>query len=566
MKFKTFTQSVQGASHIKKNIPCQDFSIVDGCEKYKIFVLGDGHGNRNCFRSQVGSRLLCEIAHKNFITFAENIESEKVLSEYESEPVVRQLIRSIIGTWVIAVTDDCDNNPPSDEELASAREYEDAYRNGMYLEHIYGTTFIGGIITDEYLLLIQQGDGRCVVFDKDGNPSQPVPWDDRCFANITTSVCDNDAVTGCRYTVIDVKNNPVAAVIAGSDGVEDSFVSMDKMHTFYSDLLIYSCENGIDAFTDYLGPLLSDLNTNGSGDDTTVCGFIDTEAVSSLFETFRFRKEKVNLDSKIEYLNGRINSMQGKYDYYVSKIKELSDSLNMYTESYLYYIYEAFCSLVSWTMPDDVESVSFDGGNCSCKDADLKNLLKNIHSFSRYEEKLIYNVTQAAEDYESEQELNEETNKYDIALQKYNDEIFSLSSDFLSYSIFCKKDGFIIKNENLSPEEHLDKVRTAVYFIEGAAEQLESALFSDEFSCENFSSFAEENSERDKKQLEDIVRLISKINSQKKSITRYESEFSSYQDIRSQIIAQRDSAVADRIKAESEYKNNISSKTAGENI
>ena len=38
------------------------------------------------------------------------------------------------------------------------------YDRGERLEHIYGTTLIAGLLTESYLLLIQQGDGRCVVF------------------------------------------------------------------------------------------------------------------------------------------------------------------------------------------------------------------------------------------------------------------------------------------------------------------------------------------------------------------------------------------------------------------
>jgi hypothetical protein len=84
-------------------------------------------------------------------------------------------------------------NPLTLDERAKCDRYLDRYDRGEKLEHIYGTTLIAGLLTDKYLLLLQQGDGRCDVFDANGEVSQPIPWDDKCFANVTTSLCEDDA-------------------------------------------------------------------------------------------------------------------------------------------------------------------------------------------------------------------------------------------------------------------------------------------------------------------------------------------------------------------------------------
>ena len=60
--FRVFKQSVIGASHVRKGIPCEDYGIKYSDEKYLIFALGDGHGASECFRSSIGSDFVCKEA------------------------------------------------------------------------------------------------------------------------------------------------------------------------------------------------------------------------------------------------------------------------------------------------------------------------------------------------------------------------------------------------------------------------------------------------------------------------------------------------------------------------
>ena len=219
MAYELFCQSIQGAGHIKRGMPCEDFGRKHECEEFKIFVLGDGHGDSNCPRSSLGSKLVCEIAVDELREFAMEIKKHKweykLLCEKESEKLVYQLVSSIFGQWSLRVKEDFKNHPLTEEEEIASSECIQYYRRGEKIEHIYGTTFLAGVMTPEYLLLLQQGDGRCVVFDANGDVSQPIPWDDRCIANVSTSVCDPDSVVSCRFHVIDLKENPIIASISG---------------------------------------------------------------------------------------------------------------------------------------------------------------------------------------------------------------------------------------------------------------------------------------------------------------------------------------------------------------
>ncbi|MBQ7503009.1 protein phosphatase 2C domain-containing protein [bacterium] len=306
----------QGADHIKHGIPCQDYGSCRESELCKIFAVADGHGDSNCPRSNIGSKKACEIALAKMETFCAGINDNGLEAELLSEGKrrelrVRQLISSIMAEWEKAVSADIEASPLTKEERAGCGKYLEKYDRGERLEHIYGTTLIAGLLTERYLLLLQQGDGRCVVFNQDGSACQPVPWDDKCFANITTSLCDTDAVQRFRYSVIDLKKNPVAACLAASDGVEDSFFSMDLMYSYCRDLLIYAQQNGVKALNKHLDETLPEFSRTGSGDDVTVCGVVDIGKIADFAGVFERDNEIIRQESVIRDAEARLKSMNG---------------------------------------------------------------------------------------------------------------------------------------------------------------------------------------------------------------------------------------------------------------
>lgn len=346
MPYQLFCKSVRGASHIKRDIPCEDYGLKYenseiGC---KIFVLGDGHGDPNCVRSDVGSRAVCEIAVKELRVFAEFLNESKknsmgsdskksdadgwissqspnlvetLLNPDTAYGLLYQLIRSIVGKWGIYVNEHYENNPFTDEEKEIASEMLDVYQRGDFIEHIYGTTMIAGLMTEDYLLLLHQGDGRCVVFDCNGAASQPIPWDDRCVGNIATSMCEYDAVESCRYHIIDLKKNPIIACVLGSDGVEDSFSSMDRMHIFYREQLAIACEKdmGVKKLETYWESSLPTFSARGSQDDVTICGVMDIDAFREKLELMDVENDILFLKESIEQIDKRIPQMKAKEEF-----------------------------------------------------------------------------------------------------------------------------------------------------------------------------------------------------------------------------------------------------------
>lgn len=255
---------------MKKEMPNQDSGIKKDCGKYRIFAAADLEIFARAIKEQgLEEKLLagCEAGNAN---------------EMETERLVRQLANSIVGKWLEAARGELERNPLTEEERKKAPE---EYMAGIRTERMYGTTLIVGLQTENYLLLIQQGDGRCVVFDGSGNEFQPIPRDEQCVGMVTTSLCDSDAAQNFRYCVIDLEKKPVIACIVGTDGIEDCFSSsMERTHAYYRGLLRYACENGVAALEGYCADTLRALSANGSEDDITVSGIIDVECAKLLLK------------------------------------------------------------------------------------------------------------------------------------------------------------------------------------------------------------------------------------------------------------------------------------------
>lgn len=347
--FITFHKSVLGYLHKQKQKPCQDCSGDYNGEKegkpYYIAVIADGHGSSACPRSEIGSQKIVEIVLEDFKEFARTMLKEReqadgtfgiyeqfAICKYQKQ-MMKNLTDSIISKWIKAVREHLKENDLSEEEIEKSGEfYAEQYRRREHLEHLYGTTVIAALRLPDYLVLIQQGDGRCDVFYEDNTVDQPIPWDPRCHENITTSMCDVDVLQSIRSKVILLKEKSVIACYMGSDGVEDSYIDssleeddehyMEGTHMFYRDItcklldfyeplpLKKDCKRALEEF---LEKWLPDFSETGSGDDVSVSGIIDLEKVRNFKENFETDVKRYYLQDKLRKWEERLASMERKY-------------------------------------------------------------------------------------------------------------------------------------------------------------------------------------------------------------------------------------------------------------
>lgn len=130
-------------------------------------------------------------------------------------------------------------------------------------------------------MAFQIGDGKCVALRKDGTPWEPIPWDDRCFLNKTTSICDTDALSRFRCCYGGIDTAPVA-IFLGSDGIDDSFGEEENLYNFYIQLAKGFSQDGHEATVRDLKQSLPVLSKRGSQDDMSAAGIYDSRILSLL--------------------------------------------------------------------------------------------------------------------------------------------------------------------------------------------------------------------------------------------------------------------------------------------
>lgn len=288
MNFKAFHMSERGESHLHDGRVCQDSSASFSDECGTVAVVSDGHGGCDYVRSQIGSAMACEAAVKNIRRLFENISPEAFLAE--PDMMLTQLEAAIINDWNESVRSHYEANPFTEEELDCVSEKAGAaYFSGHRIERAYGATLIAAAVTRDYWFGIQIGDGKCVAFDEAGICTQPIPWDEKCFLNKTTSICGSDALRDFRHFY---SEKIPTAVFMGSDGIDDSFKNEEDMYDFYKTILYAFSISDYTQAVDELKAYLPRLSKEGSADDVSIAAWMDMDVLKSVVDKIKAESEE----------------------------------------------------------------------------------------------------------------------------------------------------------------------------------------------------------------------------------------------------------------------------------
>lgn len=294
---RQFNATCQGESHKATEKPCQDYSWSGSWDGVSMAVVCDGHGGARYFRSDVGSKLCAEItveAVKQFVSTVDKtifvgkpLTQRKAIDEMAfsdklrpADNALRQLFSSIIVRWRDAITQHAQSTPLNQwEETHVEKKYLDDFKREYKLEKTYGCTLMAYVQTPNYWFAFHIGDGKCVAFSEEENLwSEPIPWDDRCFLNKTTSICDSDALNEFRYCYQGDGEYPVA-VFLGSDGMDDSFGPMENLVDFYIQVVKSLAKSGDKVTQTSIVSDLPTLSKRGSQDDMSIAYIYDQEKI-----------------------------------------------------------------------------------------------------------------------------------------------------------------------------------------------------------------------------------------------------------------------------------------------
>jgi serine/threonine protein phosphatase PrpC len=289
MKYQSFSVTRPGSSHTKHGKGCQDSSLHDHIPSItaqewigEFVIVADGHGSEDCFRSAKGAEIAAQCAEEAVKDFEKSILHGNLSLD---EKLLRDLVKHIIMQWGNKVDADIEKNAVTKVELENVSEkYRRRYQEkGANLYHAYGTTLIAAAVTGTHWFGIHIGDGRLTALYKDGRFDQPVPWDERCFLNQTTSICDDDAAESARvYVSFHNEKAPLAAVFLCSDGIDDNYpVEKNEEHLYklYRTIALTFAEDGFESTCKQLKDLVYNFATKGTGDDTSIALIIDMDAV-----------------------------------------------------------------------------------------------------------------------------------------------------------------------------------------------------------------------------------------------------------------------------------------------
>lgn len=289
--YSAFAHSCIGESHIRRDMICQDSSLAENHGSYAFAAAADGHGSLQYLRTEKGSRFAVECAHECVNEFLESLEdAEEVLcDERQRGQLFDQLWRSIVSRWHDRAEKDFTENPFTEEELAKIPPryayYRDRYLSGDYIG-AYGTTLAFAAVTEKFAFGAQIGDGKCVAVDSSGEAGEPIPDDPRCYANVTTSMCQDDAVLSARYFYYGADELP-SAIFLGTDGIENSYAGREQLHAFYRGLALTFAENGLEEGVRQLEEFLPEMTRKGSGDDVSCAGIICLDELKKSSELLR---------------------------------------------------------------------------------------------------------------------------------------------------------------------------------------------------------------------------------------------------------------------------------------
>lgn len=365
-----FAISKVGASHLPKDMPCQDYSLKWEDEKAQLIIVCDGHGSKTYVRSDVGSRLAAEITKESLIDFVSNTPHvlfknrkgavtsrpecddtiwgsapekpiEKMTEEeymnYEQnqaffyqvkdirdmDSVFKILFEEIYAKWVEAIRKDSEDHPFTDEEKEALGNHR--------LEKAYGSTLMAFVKTPFYWFAFHIGDGRLITVDRHLDMVQAVPWDCNCFQNYTTSLCNTNPVRLFRYAFDGTGCFP-AAIFCCSDGIEDSYgdyeLNPKSLHGFYQGLLDQFVKVGEETTLENIENFLPVLSVKGSRDDMSLAGIINLDALQDGLEEQEIRDEINKVESQLRDLQRQENEIKARIDEAYTKEKALWESKN----------------------------------------------------------------------------------------------------------------------------------------------------------------------------------------------------------------------------------------------
>jgi hypothetical protein len=198
-------------------------------------------------------------------------------SDLKKSDLLTDLEKSIVANWNFKIAELLNENPFTEEELAP---FDDEYKAKLkdatvdYRYKTYGATLIVAVVCEDFWFGFHIGDGTFAV-KQNGEWKQPIELDPKCVGVNVTSICDSNAIKyfhhAWGYGVPD-------AIFVASDGVDESFASVEWLYKFYDNIIENNKEDW-DSTVEELKEYLPELSAEGSQDDVSLAAIINLDRI-----------------------------------------------------------------------------------------------------------------------------------------------------------------------------------------------------------------------------------------------------------------------------------------------
>ena len=151
MKRIVFGESVQGASHKRVEMECQDsYKRVEFDDGTVIMAVADGHGSKSCPYSKTGSKIavnvFCKVMTDFYNNYANNLDMLMTYLNREGDTKVAQ---AVDNEWKKRILD------AHQKHKREVPKTDDGEKNKVEIYKQYGTTLVGLLITSTFLFGFQ---------------------------------------------------------------------------------------------------------------------------------------------------------------------------------------------------------------------------------------------------------------------------------------------------------------------------------------------------------------------------------------------------------------------------
>lgn len=255
-----FTKTSIGYSHVSANKRCQDFSASYNDEERTIVTACDGHGSNVYIRSHLGAKFASGAA----IDVLRELE-RTAFHKNKKEIVAENVRLNILCRWNALVDAHMEKNPIRMSELAALSESEilSLKKNPV---KAYGTTLNAAMIIGSKIITVALGDGGCFLVKRGACLSPFAEDEDEPVANITYSLCQDDAFAHLRVSIHEFSG--LDGAIVCTDGMLNPYQNLSNFGAGLVTPAIATLYAGktrsLEAFVAQVGTVL------GTGDDVSL--------------------------------------------------------------------------------------------------------------------------------------------------------------------------------------------------------------------------------------------------------------------------------------------------------